>query len=264
MLAQHGQRELLDTWSGCASRQRPGGSSSISTRRSRRSPHNRVCFPSKATASGRRRHRASARSVLGRASAPDRLDRVRGPRPDAADRRCAITRSSHAAVVGRTCCCSWHGRGCCDRVLAWLAQKWPAIEYRYFRYRLDALGIDIRAGVVWRRVDQRPAIARAAHRRRAGADRAALRAGDAVDLHRRDTQFAKVDLPGLPYARAVKIRDHLLPGREHGRRRWDLSGGCIRASFVFSMGAAPARRCSCPAPPSSSPRVRAGATGKCG
>lgn len=99
-------------------------------------------------------------------------------------------------------------------LLAWLAQKWPAIEYRYFRYRLDAQGIDIRVGVVWRRVISVPRsrvqhidVAQGPLERRY--DLASL------SIYTAGTQFAKVDLPGLPYARAVKIRDHLLPGREH-------------------------------------------------
>lgn len=98
--------------------------------------------------------------------------------------------------------------------LAWLAQKWPAIEYRYFRYRLDGEGIDIRMGVVWRKVISVPR-SRVQHidvlqgplERRYGLA--------TLSIYTAGTEFAKVDLPGVPYPRAVKIRDHLLPGREH-------------------------------------------------
>ena len=41
-------------------------------------------------------------------------------------------------------------------LLAWTAQKWPAIQYRYFRYVLDADGIEIRCGVVWRKLIRVP------------------------------------------------------------------------------------------------------------
>ena len=99
-------------------------------------------------------------------------------------------------------------------LLAWLAQKWPAIEYRYFRYRVDALGIDIRHGVFWRRVISVPRsrvqhidVAQGPLERRYGLS--------SLSIYTAGTEFAKVDLPGLRYSRAVRIRDHLLPGREH-------------------------------------------------
>ena len=99
-------------------------------------------------------------------------------------------------------------------LLAWLAQKWPAIEYRHFRYRVDALGIDIRHGVVWRRVISVPRsrvqhidVAQGPLERRYGLS--------SLSIYTAGTEFAKVDLPGLKYSRAVQIRDHLLPGREH-------------------------------------------------
>jgi hypothetical protein len=100
-------------------------------------------------------------------------------------------------------------------LLAWLAHKWPPIEYRYFRYRLDAQGIDIRTGVVWRRVISVPRsrvqhidVAQGPLERRYGLG--------TLSIYTAGTEFAKVDLPGVAFSRAVKIRDHLLPGREHG------------------------------------------------
>ncbi len=100
-------------------------------------------------------------------------------------------------------------------LLAWLAHNWPPIEYRHFRYRIDAQGIDIRLGVVWRRVISVPRsrvqhidVAQGPLERRYGLA--------SLSIYTAGTEFAKVDLPGLPYARAVRIRDHLLPGREHG------------------------------------------------
>lgn len=98
--------------------------------------------------------------------------------------------------------------------LAWLAQRWPAIEFKYFRYRLDALGIDIRAGVVWRRLISVPR-SRVQHIDVAQGPIERRFALATLSIYTAGTEFAKVDLPGLPYARAVKIRDHLLPGREH-------------------------------------------------
>src|SRR4028119_943001 len=37
-------------------------------------------------------------------------------------------------------------------VLGWLAQRWPEIEHRHTAYKVDHQGIEIRKGVVWRRV----------------------------------------------------------------------------------------------------------------
>ena len=36
--------------------------------------------------------------------------------------------------------------------LAWLFQRWPAIAYRHWSYRIDREGILIRRGVYWRNV----------------------------------------------------------------------------------------------------------------
>jgi membrane protein YdbS with pleckstrin-like domain len=99
--------------------------------------------------------------------------------------------------------------------LAWLAQRWPPIEYRYVRYRIDGQGIEIRIGVVWRRVISVPRsrvqhidVAQGPLERRYGLA--------SLSIYTAGTEHAKVDLPGVAYSRAVRIRDHLLPGREHG------------------------------------------------
>jgi membrane protein YdbS with pleckstrin-like domain len=99
-------------------------------------------------------------------------------------------------------------------LLAWLAQRWPDIDYRHVRYRLDSQGIDIRLGVLWRKVISVPRsriqhidVAQGPLERRYGLA--------VISIYTAGTEFAKVDLPGLPYPRALRIRDHLLPGREH-------------------------------------------------
>jgi membrane protein YdbS with pleckstrin-like domain len=98
-------------------------------------------------------------------------------------------------------------------LLAWAAQKWPDIEYRYFRYVLDADGIEIRYGVVWRKLIRVPR-SRVQH---IDVDQGPLerRYGLAsLSIYTAGTQFAHVLLPGLRHARAIEIRDRLLPGRE--------------------------------------------------
>ena len=100
-------------------------------------------------------------------------------------------------------------------LLVWLAQRWPAIEYRYFRYALDEDGIEIRCGVVWRKVIRVPR-SRVQH---IDVDQGPLERRHqlaTLSIYTAGTQFAKVDLPGLPHARALEIRDRLLPGRAHG------------------------------------------------
>ena len=97
-------------------------------------------------------------------------------------------------------------------LLAWLAQIWPAIEYRYFRYSLDDDGIEIRCGVVWRKLIRVPR-SRVQH---IDVDQGPLerRHGLAsLSIYTAGTEFAKVDLPGLRHSRAIEIRDRLLPGR---------------------------------------------------
>jgi membrane protein YdbS with pleckstrin-like domain len=75
--------------------------------------------------------------------------------------------------------------------------------------------VDIRTGVVWRRIISVPRsrvqhidVAQGPIERRYGLA--------TLSIYTAGTGFAKVDLPGVPYPRAVRIRDHLLPGREHG------------------------------------------------
>jgi uncharacterized protein len=98
-------------------------------------------------------------------------------------------------------------------LLAWAAQIWPVIEYRYFRYLLDADGIEIRCGVVWRKLIRVPR-SRVQH---IDVDQGPLeRRRDlaSLSIYTAGTEFAHVVLPGLRHSRAIEIRDRLLPGRE--------------------------------------------------
>ena len=36
--------------------------------------------------------------------------------------------------------------------LAWMAHAWPLVDHRHASYKADALGIEIRRGVLWRKV----------------------------------------------------------------------------------------------------------------
>ena len=105
--------------------------------------------------------------------------------------------------------------GALAAALAWLAHGWPPAQYRCFSYQLDELGIVIRSGVLWRTVTSVPRsrvqhtdVAQGPLERRYGLA--------TLSIYTAGTEYARVDLPGLRYARAVTIRDHLLPGRQHG------------------------------------------------
>ena len=94
--------------------------------------------------------------------------------------------------------------------LAWLSQRWPAIAYRHWSYRIDHEGIQIRRGVYWRGVINVPR-SRVQHtdvvqgplERRHGLGR--------VLIHTAGTEHSRVELPGLEYHVALGIRDSLLP-----------------------------------------------------
>lgn len=94
--------------------------------------------------------------------------------------------------------------------LLWLATGWPPRSYERYSYRLDEAGIEIRSGVVFRRVTTVPRtrvqhtdVAQGPVERRFGL-------GTLV-VYTAGTQFARVSLPGLEYGTAVAIRDMLLP-----------------------------------------------------
>lgn len=99
-------------------------------------------------------------------------------------------------------------------LLAWTAQKWPAVEYRHFRYRLDTRGIDIQRGVLWRKLISVPR-SRVQHTDVAQGPLERRHGLATLSIYTAGTEFARVDLPGLSHTRAVQIRDQLLPGREH-------------------------------------------------
>ena len=96
--------------------------------------------------------------------------------------------------------------------LVWHTFRWPEIEYRHASYRVDPLGIEIAYGVLWRSVIHVP-VSRVQHtdvsqgplQRRYGLG--------TLTIYTAGTEYARVNLPGLPHARALAIRDHLLPKR---------------------------------------------------
>jgi membrane protein YdbS with pleckstrin-like domain len=96
--------------------------------------------------------------------------------------------------------------------LVWQTFRWPQIQYHHASYRLDTLGIEIARGVIWRSIVHVP-VSRVQHtdvsqgplQRRYGLG--------TLTIYTAGTEYARVDLHGLAHARALAIRDHLLPRR---------------------------------------------------
>ena len=91
---------------------------------------------------------------------------------------------------------------------------WPEVEHRHASYRVDAQGIEIRRGVVWRRVINVPR-SRVQH---TDVSQGPLQRGHGLGtlvIFTAGTDHARVDLSGLDHGTALRIRDHLLP-RETG------------------------------------------------
>jgi membrane protein YdbS with pleckstrin-like domain len=92
------------------------------------------------------------------------------------------------------------------------ALRWPALEYRNTRYIVSPIGIEIRRGVLWRRVINVP--------------RSRIQHTDVVQgpvmrryqlatlvIHTAGTQDSTVTLAGLPHVTALQLRDYLI---QHG------------------------------------------------
>jgi membrane protein YdbS with pleckstrin-like domain len=94
--------------------------------------------------------------------------------------------------------------------MAWMSHRWPEISYRHTFYRVDPDGIEIRRGVFWRRTINVPR-SRVQHTDVSqGPLQRKYDLGTLV-IYTAGTDHAKVELSGLSHARALRIRDHLLP-----------------------------------------------------
>lgn len=94
-------------------------------------------------------------------------------------------------------------------LLSWLTWRWPEIEHRHTTYAVDAQGIEIRRGVVWRSVVNVPRsrvqhtdVSQGPIERTFGLGR--------LKIYTAGTENAEVELHGLPHAAALAIRDHLV------------------------------------------------------
>ncbi|MEQ8764213.1 MAG: PH domain-containing protein [Planctomycetota bacterium] len=93
----------------------------------------------------------------------------------------------------------------------WFAHVWPAVNWRHLSFRADERGIEIRRGILWRRVITVPR-SRVQH---TDVSQGPLqRRFDLATLiiHTAGTDHATVELPGLSHATALRLRDHLISG----------------------------------------------------
>ena len=95
-------------------------------------------------------------------------------------------------------------------VMAWLSHRWPEISYRHTFYRVDPQGIEIRRGVFWRRTINVPK-SRVQHIDVSQGPLQRTYALGTLVIYTAGTDHAKIELRGLNHARAMRIRDHLLP-----------------------------------------------------
>lgn len=93
--------------------------------------------------------------------------------------------------------------------LAWLAHQWPVVVHRHARYRVDDEGIEIKRGVVWRRIINVPR-SRVQH---TDVSQGPIERGFGLGtlvIFTAGTEHARVQLHGLDHGVALRIRDHLL------------------------------------------------------
>lgn len=96
-------------------------------------------------------------------------------------------------------------------LLGWLSYRWPQIEHRHASYKVDPQGIEIRKGVVWRRVINVPR-SRVQHTDVSQGPMERNRGLGTLVIYTAGTDHARVDLAGLDHATALRIREHLVAG----------------------------------------------------
>lgn len=95
-------------------------------------------------------------------------------------------------------------------LLAWWLWIWPGKAYEYASYRLDDDGLEIRRGVVWRRVINVPRT-RVQHTDVSQGPIERSHGLSTLVVHTAGTDHAQVVLPGLSRENAFALRDQLLP-----------------------------------------------------
>lgn len=95
-------------------------------------------------------------------------------------------------------------------LLAWWSHFWPAIAYRHASYVVGRDGIEISRGVFFRTVISVPR-SRVQHTDVSQGPIERQFGLGGLAIYTAGTDHARVQLPGLSHAWALRIRDHLLP-----------------------------------------------------
>ena len=107
----------------------------------------------------------------------------------------------------------WIGAGAwlvATALLAWWLWTWPGKAYEYASYRLDADGLEIRRGVIWRGIVNVPRT-RVQHTDVSQGPIERSYGLSTLVVHTAGTEHAMVALPGLSREDAIALRDQLLP-----------------------------------------------------
>ncbi len=107
----------------------------------------------------------------------------------------------------------WLGAGgwlVATALLTWWLWTWPAKAYEYASYRLDADGLEIRRGVIWRGIVNVPRT-RVQHTDVSQGPIERSHGLSTLIVHTAGTEHAMVVLPGLSREDALSLRDQLLP-----------------------------------------------------
>jgi len=94
--------------------------------------------------------------------------------------------------------------------LAVLLQVWPPIGYRYASYRVGQEELEIRRGVLWRRILKVPR-SRIQHTEVSQGPLERRYGLATLGVYTAGTDHARVSLPGLEHGLARRIREHLQP-----------------------------------------------------
>jgi len=92
----------------------------------------------------------------------------------------------------------------------WWLWTWPAKAFQYASYRLDADGLEIRRGVIWRTIVNVPRT-RVQHTDVSQGPVERSHGLSTLIVHTAGTEHAQVVLPGLSRENAITLRDQLLP-----------------------------------------------------
>jgi membrane protein YdbS with pleckstrin-like domain len=87
--------------------------------------------------------------------------------------------------------------------------NWPLVEHRWTSYRVVPLGIEIRRGVLWRKIITVPR-SRVQHTDVSQGPIERRFALGTLHIFTAGTEHSKVELPGLTHVNALMVRDHLV------------------------------------------------------